>query len=43
MIYKESFPLSTQHKSVTEGLGNGGSIKWELTSLKAECWQIEWG
>lgn len=30
MVYKESFPLSTQHKSATERLGNEGSIKWEL-------------
>lgn len=43
MVYKESFPLSTQHKSATERLGNEGSIKWELTALKAEYWQIQWG
>lgn len=43
MVYEETVQLSTQQKSATERLGNGGSIKWELKILKAECWQIQWG
>lgn len=43
MVYKESFPLSTQHKSSTERLGNGEFTKWERTILKVKCWHIQWG